>query len=63
MIKSTIYDKEGNIKKRYPLSDPMIYCIWFIVCEKSSILHNDNVSSDILAEKTKLGASMILTNL
>jgi hypothetical protein len=31
-----------------------------IVCEKSSMLHSDRVNSDILAEKTKLGASMIL---
>lgn len=43
-------------------SEPIMYWMWFIVCEKSSMLHSDKVSSDILAEKTKLGWSMILTS-
>lgn len=41
----------------------MMYWIWLMVCEKSSMLHKDRVSSDILAVKTKLGVSIILTNL
>lgn len=47
------------MKKRYPLSDPMMYWIWFMVCEKSSMLQSERVKSEILDEKTKLGASMI----
>lgn len=43
-------------------SEPMMYWMWFIVSEKSSMLHSDSVSSDIFALNTKLGASMIRTS-
>ena len=35
--------------------------MWSIVCEKSWMLHSDNVSNDIFAVNTKLGASIIRT--
>ena len=44
-------------------SEPIMYWMWFIVCEKSSMLHSERVSSDIFEEKTKLGASIIFTSL
>ena len=44
-------------------SEPIMYWMWFIVCEKSSMLHSDSVSSDIFEENTKLGASIIFTSL
>ena len=55
------YDKEeiSTLHIIEYTSELMIYWIWLIVCEKSSILHNDRVSKEILAENTKLGASII----
>ena len=44
-------------------SEPMMYWMWFMVWEKSWMLQRERVSRDILEEKTKLGASIILTSL
>lgn len=57
------YDEEevSTLGKCGGTYDPMMYWMWLIVWEKSSMLQRERVSREIFAENTKLGASMILS--